>query len=360
MLTNSAKFFIPDIDPGRPTPRGQVLEPTQLEFIPPTPDSGKYLDTISVRVRLTSEGEPLADRFIRISLGAQQQTARTNGEGEAQVDFALLDRPGLYQLRAMFTGAAEFEGVSVSQDFELMKQDTVLIGPASVTAQLDTDTGFVVGLHNLGQHPGPVLNKTIIFVVRGSNGNYVKRATTNYLGEAGICEVPLPPGNYVVDTYFGLTVPLAPPLNLEDRYYEGSSLLSVPLTILDTRRPRLTGLLEAVSSPGHVLDCGSYCPISVFRGGATISVKFQVRDENGNVVRLASPPVWLIPQRGNPITSNTPGIFPDPVSSGNTLRENGQHYSYNWNTRGLATGYYWRIGVMLEDGTIYYAIIILR
>ncbi len=172
--------------------------------------------------------------------------------------------------------------------------------------------------------------------------------------------MPLPPGNYLVDTYFGLTVPLNPPMHLEDNYFVGSSLLGVPLTIVDTKKLTLTGFLEAVSAKGHVLSCGSYCPISVFQGGATIAVKFQVRDENGNVVRLASPPVWLVPQRGNSITSNTPGTFPPAVSSGIPLREDGQHYSYNWDTKDLATGYYWRIGVMLDDGQTYFLIIILR
>jgi hypothetical protein len=330
-----------------------------LEFISPTPDSGRYLDTITIRARLTSEDAPLADQYIKITLAAQQRTAKTDQNGEAQVDFVLLDRPDLYTLQAAFAGDATYEGATASQPFDFQKQPTYFTGPASVAVKPGTDTGFVVTLHDRATPAGIVPNRSIFFIVHGPNGNYAKKVATNHLGQADLGMVPLPAGKYAIDTYFGMTVPLNPPLDFEDKYYEGSSLMGVPLT-LGTKKHKLTGFLQPVTGTGHESPCDDDCPISVFKGGATIPIKFEVRDEDGKVVQLSSPPIWLVPQRGNPISSGTPGNFPAAVSSGIELRQSGKHYSYNWSTKGLATGYYWRIGVMLEDGQTFYVIIILK
>ena len=39
---------------------------------------------------------------------------------------------------------------------------------------------------------------------------------------------------------------------------------------------------------------------------------------------------------------------------------NGGHYQYNWSTKGLQAGYYYRIGAKLDDGTTEYVYIGLR
>ena len=38
----------------------------------------------------------------------------------------------------------------------------------------------------------------------------------------------------------------------------------------------------------------------------------------------------------------------------------GQQYHYNWSTKGFAAGYFWRIGVMLNDGQTYFVYIGLK
>jgi hypothetical protein len=124
---------------------------------------------------------------------------------------------------------------------------------------------------------------------------------------------------------------------------------------------KFVGFLQPINDTGHSEVCGLYCPISIFKGGSTIPVRFQITDAKGNLVQTASLPIWIKPQMGNS-SSNTKDAFsyPAPTNSGFTYRLEGQQYAYLWSTRGLSTGYYWRIGVMLDDGQLYFVIIILR
>jgi hypothetical protein len=50
----------------------------------------------------------------------------------------------------------------------------------------------------------------------------------------------------------------------------------------------------------------------------------------------------------------------DAPTSGTTYRLAGSQYIYNWGTKGIAAGFYWRIGVTLDDGQTYYVTIGLR
>jgi hypothetical protein len=125
---------------------------------------------------------------------------------------------------------------------------------------------------------------------------------------------------------------------------------------------RFDGFLQPINDTGHTQTCGSPCTISIFKGGSTIPVKFQLKDANGNVVQSASLPIWLTPQKGS-ATSSMVGesLYSDPSTSGSNYRYDGSgKYIYNWSTKGFTSGYYWRIGVKLDDGQTYYVIIGLR
>ena len=43
-----------------------------------------------------------------------------------------------------------------------------------------------------------------------------------------------------------------------------------------------------------------------------------------------------------------------------TYALNGTQYHYNWKTEKSQAGYYWRVGVALDDGKTYYVNIALR
>jgi hypothetical protein len=122
---------------------------------------------------------------------------------------------------------------------------------------------------------------------------------------------------------------------------------------------RFDGFLQPINDTAHQSCPG--CPTSIFKGNSTVPVKFQLKDANGNVVQGGSLPLWITPQQGghtsDPVDENT---YSDPATTGNTYTLDGDHYSFNWKTKGYATGFYWRIGVKLDDGHTYYVYIGLR
>ncbi len=114
---------------------------------------------------------------------------------------------------------------------------------------------------------------------------------------------------------------------------------------------RFDGFLQPINDTAHSQTCDSTCPVSVFKAGSTVPVKFQLKDANGVVVQSGSVPVWATPVKGNamtlPIDEST---FAEPTTSVETFRRNGSHYIYNWSTKGLKAGYYYRITAILDDG----------
>jgi hypothetical protein len=125
---------------------------------------------------------------------------------------------------------------------------------------------------------------------------------------------------------------------------------------------RFDGFLQPINDTGHIQTCGTPCVVSIFKGGSTIPVKFQLKDANGNIVQATSLPLWIAPLKGNATSAPVDeSIYTLPATSGSNYRlEGSSTYIYNWSTKGFASGYYWRIGVTLADGQTYYVIVGLR
>lgn len=133
----------------------------------------------------------------------------------------------------------------------------------------------------------------------------------------------------------------------------------VPATL--TIQYRFDGFLQPINDTAHTQLCGSPCPVSIFKGGSTIPVKFQLKDANGVVVQTTGALQWLAPLKGGPTTAAVDeSSFTDSATLGTVYYWDGQQYHYNWSTKGLATGFYYRIGVKLDDGQIFYVYIGLR
>jgi hypothetical protein len=102
---------------------------------------------------------------------------------------------------------------------------------------------------------------------------------------------------------------------------------------------------------------------SVFKGGSTVPVKFKLKDVNGNVVQAPALPLWLAPVKLSPLNAPVDeSVYTTSPTSGNTFRydsTSGQ-YIYNWSTKGLVAGYWYRISAQLDDGTIKSVIVGLR
>ena len=92
--------------------------------------------------------------------------------------------------------------------------------------------------------------------------------------------------------------------------------------------------------------------MSVFRRGNTIPVAFVLRRANGATVAPVSAPRWTDPVRGSRITApvnETAGSGAGSAGNVYTLRSG--RWQYDWATSRVTTGYAYRIGVRLDDGT---------
>jgi hypothetical protein len=100
---------------------------------------------------------------------------------------------------------------------------------------------------------------------------------------------------------------------------------------------------------------------SVFKAGSTIPLKFNLTDANGTTVTPGSAPVFLAPIQLGPTTApvNDTGTTA-PADSGTVFKATSGSWQYNWKTTGLTAGYFYKVGVRLDDGTVHYVIIALR
>jgi hypothetical protein len=102
--------------------------------------------------------------------------------------------------------------------------------------------------------------------------------------------------------------------------------------------------------------------VSTFKAGSTVPVKVQVKLPNGTIVHPASA-VWLTPQKGGSTAQAVDEtVYTDPASSGVNFGwdSSGLFYQYNWGTPKTGGGFYYLIGVKLDDGQTYTVYISLR
>lgn len=122
---------------------------------------------------------------------------------------------------------------------------------------------------------------------------------------------------------------------------------------------RHDGVLQPINDTGYNRDS----TVSVFRAGGTVPVKFQLKKADGTVVQANSPPAWLTPVRGAALTAPVDEtVFSEPATNGTSYRwdSTSQAYIFNWGTDKNQANYYWRIGVRLDDGSTYTAVVGLR
>ena len=112
------------------------------------------------------------------------------------------------------------------------------------------------------------------------------------------------------------------------------------------------GFLQPINDTSHFVGETT----SIFKAGSTVPVKFQLTDYYGNVVQAATSPVWIAPVPGNALVSAASvdeTVYTATATAGGVFRwdSTSQQYIYNWNTAKSQGGYYWRIGVVLDDGS---------
>ncbi len=118
--------------------------------------------------------------------------------------------------------------------------------------------------------------------------------------------------------------------------------------------------LQPINGTAH--DVSDNPDVSTFKAGSTVPVKVQVKLQDGTVVR----PVfaqWLAPQKGSATSQPVDeGVYTAPATSGSnyTWDPGASDYQYNWGTAKNGAGYYWLIGVRLDDGQDYTVYVSLR
>ncbi|MEO6712632.1 MAG: PxKF domain-containing protein, partial [Mycobacteriales bacterium] len=117
------------------------------------------------------------------------------------------------------------------------------------------------------------------------------------------------------------------------------------------------GFLQPINDTAHQIGTAT----SIFKAGSTVPVKFELRRADGTIITPTSAPVWLTPVRGSRTTAAVDEpVYTELSTAGGFYRASGSQWIYNWSTKGLAAGYYYRIGVTLDDGQTYYVNIGLR
>lgn len=102
---------------------------------------------------------------------------------------------------------------------------------------------------------------------------------------------------------------------------------------------------------------------SVFKGGSTIPVKFQLKKSDGTPVQANIAPVWLTPQRGLAMNSSIDeSVYSVSGTSGAVYKWDSiaQQYVYNWSTKGLTAGYWYTLYAKLDDDNTYSVTVGLR
>jgi hypothetical protein len=124
-----------------------------------------------------------------------------------------------------------------------------------------------------------------------------------------------------------------------------------------------SGFLQPINDTAHFVGETT----SVFKAGSTVPVKFQLLNSTGVPVQEpnADLPVFVGPVKGSALPANATvdeSSYLDPGAPYGTFRwdSTGQQYIFNWQTSKSQTGYYYRVGVKLDDGSTYYVSIGLR
>jgi len=111
------------------------------------------------------------------------------------------------------------------------------------------------------------------------------------------------------------------------------------------------GFLQPVNDGVRPSVCGTQCDTSIFKGGSTVPVKFQLKKADGTLVQLPVLPTWTTPAKGAATTAAVDeSSFTDPATSGTKYALDSGGYIYNWSTKTVTAGFFYKIGVYFENG----------
>jgi hypothetical protein len=234
----------------------------------------------------------LANQVVNFGLGPQNRRAITNSNGQATVSMLLLGLPGTNQVRASFSGTAEYIVSSAEIDFSISKQDTMLTLPLDPIEIQYSDPAIIEAtlIDVTGRRLG---DQTVFMVVSGTNGSVVNPVITDYAGRATLVTVPPLLDTYTLDAYFSGNIPLPDgTLVLEDERYNSSAGTGRLNLLAEDATVAYTGLTQ--SSPGAPLTLTALVTQAADGSLGDLSraqARFDVLDSANHIVGTQTSPV---------------------------------------------------------------------
>ena len=121
-----------------------------------------------------------------------------------------------------------------------------------------------------------------------------------------------------------------------------------------------SGFMQPINDTSHMLSTNP--DVSTFKAASTVPVKFQLTNASGAPIQALSAQ-WVTPSKGAATTQAVDEtVYTDQPTTGALYRwdSTAQQYIYNWGTAKNQSGFYWRLGVKLDDNQTYYVNISLR
>ena len=303
---------------------------TALAIGPTTPPNA--VGPLGVRATLTDTRlGPLGSRAVYLvirdpsNIVTKVVAAQTDYLGRASVSPLLL-APGDYTITAQFLGTVPTVGT--------LSDPTYLPSTASTTSTVKPPTVTIGGVsagrkYVIGSTPVPTCS-----------------ADDNLSGLAVPCTITVAGGN----------------ANGVGTYIATATATDVAGNTTTTRVTYKTvygwgGFEQPINDPARQVGQ----QVSVFQAGSTVPTKFTLTRSNGMSIQPLSAPIWLTPARGGQTTlAIGESLYSLPDGSGTTFVQAGSGWRYNWKTAKTQSGYFWRIGVQLDDGETYTVDVALR
>jgi hypothetical protein len=255
--------------------------------------------------------------------------------------------------------ATSFEGISSSTSTVVTMDITPEVSPtASSTLLVDFDGDSIVDLSLVSKLneivlPPPVkfpltINADSKSIVLGGSIPPLTATLSGFVdgdtASTSVTGVPTCTTTATASSTVGTYPIVCTTGTLASEKYDFTALTTGTLTILYKWSGFTQPINDTVYNPGQSM--------SVFKGGSTVPVKFQLKNANDISVQSAAAPLWLTQQKLSPMSAPVgEPTYSDPATSGTTYKWDGTQYHYNWSTKGLQAGYWYRIYAKLEDGT---------
>jgi hypothetical protein len=218
----------------------------------------------------------------------------------------------------------------VAQTLAIAKRDTTVTAAPSAAATLGQGSLAVSALVSANGGNAQPDGGTVSFSLANSGGTVVAKASGAVSGgsAAGILAIgSLPVGSYTMLARYDGT----------SNFNASNNNAQAP-AVTAAIQYRWDGFLQPINDTAHQIGVAT----SVFKAGSTVPAKLQLKRADGTVVQAATPPVWLMPLRGSAMsTAANESTYTD--TAGSSFTWDGTQYQYNWSTKGLAAGYWYKV-----------------